>query len=318
MKIGIYLFVIAVITCCTGHEKLQSGQGFLELDGGKIWYNVIGDNNETPIFLLHGGPGYPSYYLNPLQPLSNDRPVIIFDQLGCGRSDRISDTSLMTIDNHINQVKKLAVSLNVNKFYLYGHSWGSMLAMDYYLKYPEDVEALIFASPSLSTQLWTSDMDTLISSMPDSLQLSLKESKGNIVTDTVKLNQAMNHFYQNFYFRKVPPSVDLDSTMKQIGLNVYQFMWGKNDFVATGTLKDYDRTKDLKEIKVPTLYITGEYDGARPSTVRHYQSLTPNSKMKVIQDAGHVTMHDAPDENIKIIADFLLDVERNKQNVLPQ
>ncbi|RIA09194.1 proline iminopeptidase [Flavobacteriaceae bacterium MAR_2010_72] len=312
MKTILLLFAIVVITSCNTGEKLQSGQDFLELDGGKIWYQVIGDNDEIPIVLLHGGPGYPSYYLNPLKPLSKDRPVIVFDQLGCGRSDRISDTSLMTIDNHINQVRQLVTNLKIKKFYLYGHSWGSMLAIEYYLKYPEDVKALIFASPSLSTSLWASDMDTLISRMPDSLQLSLNESKQNIVTDTIKLNQAMNQFYQNFYFRKLPPSVDLDSTFNGIGLNVYHYMWGNNDFVATGTLKDYDRTNDLKEIKVPTLYITGEYDGARPQTVAHYQSLTPNSRMEVIKDVGHVTMHDAPEENIKIIADFLLDVERNE------
>ena len=74
-------------------------------------------------------------------------------------------------------------------------------------------------------------------------------------------------------------------------------------------MKNYDGTKDLEKIKVPTLYITGEFDGARPSTVRHYQSLTPNSEMKVIKDAGHVTMHDASDENVKIINDFLLELQ---------
>jgi len=312
MKTLLLLFAILVFAACNTCEKLQTGEGFIEVEGGKIWYEVMGDNDEIPIVLLHGGPGYPSYYLNPLRPLSKERPVILFDQLGCGRSDRISDTSLITIDNHINQVRQLVTSLNFKIFYLYGHSWGSMLAMEYYLKYPEDVKALIFASPSLSTSLWAADMDTLISSMPDSLQLTLNESKRNIVTDTVKLNQAMNQFYQNFYFRKLPPSVDLENTLKGIGLNVYQYMWGNNDFVATGTLKDYDRTNDLKEIKVPTLYITGEYEGARPQTVGYYQSLTPNSKMEVIKNAGHVTMHDASEENIRIIADFLSDIERKK------
>ena len=252
MKTILLLFAIGAIISCKTGDKLKAGEGFLALDGGKIWYEVVGDNDEIPIVLLHGGPGYPSYYLNPLRSLSNNRPIIIFDQLGCGRSDRISDTSVISINNHINQVRQLVTSLNIKKFYLYGHSWGSMLATDYYLKYPEDVKALILASPSLSTQLWASDIDLLIATMPDSLQLPLTESKVDMVTDTVKLNEAMNYFFQNFYFRKLPPSADLENTLNQIGHDVYQTMWGNNEFVATGILKDYDRTKDLKKIKVPT------------------------------------------------------------------
>ena len=310
MRNVLFLLIIGVMLSCTDNEKLKTGQGFLELDGGKIWYQVIGNSNKTPIVMLHGGPGYPSYYLNPLKPLSKDHPVIIFDQLGCGRSDRINDTDLMTIESHINQIKKLTTFLNIDDFHLYGHSWGSMLALEYYLKYPEDIKTLIFASPSLNVNLWESDIDTLFSMMPDSIKITLNEFKRNNIKDTVRLNQAMNQFYQNFYFRKLPPSVDLDSTMNNIGLNVYQHMWGTNEFVATGILKNYDKTKDLEKIKVPTLYITGEFDGARPKTVRSYHSLTPNSKMKVIQGAGHVTMHDAPDKNIKIINDFLLEAER--------
>ncbi len=309
MKKVFFLFVIAIISSCSNNETLRPGQDYLEVEGGKIWYQVLGNQNKTPIVLLHGGPGYPSYYLNPLKDLSQIRPVILFDQLGCGRSDRINDTDLMTIESHIEQIKKLTTFLKVDNFHLYGHSWGSMLALEYYLKYPEDIKTLIFASPSLNVNLWESDMDTLISMMPDSVQIPLMEIKTNIITDTVKLNQAINQFYQNFYFRKLPPSAELDSTLKNIGISVYQHMWGPNDFIATGILKNYDRTKDLEKIKVPTLYITGEFDGARPSTVRHYQSLTPNSEMKVIKDAGHVTMHDASDENVKIINDFLLELQ---------
>jgi proline iminopeptidase len=76
------------------------------VEGGKIWYRSIWVRNKTPILVLHGGPGYPSYYLNPLKNW-NDRSVILFDQLGCGRSDILTDTNLMTIDAHVAQTRKL-------------------------------------------------------------------------------------------------------------------------------------------------------------------------------------------------------------------
>lgn len=196
-RIRLLLFVglsLNFIFGCTTQEKLKTGEGFVEVRGGKIWYRVVGEGDNTPILLLHGGPGSASYYLNPLRPLSKDRPVITFDQLGCGRSTAITDTSLMTVDNYVEQIKQLLAALHVKKFYLYGHSWGSMLGTDYYLTYPEGIQALILASPCLSANMWVSDADTLISILPDSIQVVLNESKKNSPQDSVKLKAALDYF----------------------------------------------------------------------------------------------------------------------------
>lgn len=88
-------------------------------------------------------------------------------------------------------------------------------------------------------------------------------------------------------------------------------MWGENDYNCKGILKDYDRIGALSSIEVPTLYMAGEYDIARPSTINYYQNLTPNSKTAVIKDAGHVTMNDNPTEDLKIISEFLRDLDNN-------
>lgn len=117
-------------------DEIRGSEGYVDVTGGKIWYEVRGEGNKIPLLMLHGGPGYPSYYLNELNALSEERPIIIFDQLGVGRSDAITDTTLMTVDNFVDQVHRLVSKLEMNEFYLYGHSWGTMLAMDYYLKHP--------------------------------------------------------------------------------------------------------------------------------------------------------------------------------------
>src|SRR5690606_21926567 len=106
------VLVLAVLPGCD--KKITTGEGFIDVQGGKIWYKVIGDGVNVPLLMLHGGPGVPSYYLNPLlEDLSRDRPVIVFDQLGCGRSDRITDTSLMTVDAYVEQVGALLDALDV-------------------------------------------------------------------------------------------------------------------------------------------------------------------------------------------------------------
>src|SRR6476619_5420521 len=89
----IFLCLAIFLSAC--REKRTANEGFVKVQGGNVWYKIVGaDKKKTPLLLLHGGPGHPSYYLSPLEELSADRPVIFYDQLGCGRSDRPNDTSL--------------------------------------------------------------------------------------------------------------------------------------------------------------------------------------------------------------------------------
>ncbi len=309
--IAVFGLMLVLIISCDPQREIKQGEGFVNVKGGKIWYRVVGEGDKIPILMLHGGPGGASYYLNPLRPLSKERPVITFDQLGCGRSDGITDTTLMTVDNYVEQIRQLLTALKVKDFYLYGHSWGTMLGTDYYLKYPEGIQALILGSPCLSASMWIKDADTLISMLPDTIQFVLNESKKNSPQDSTKLREAMKYYGKNYYARKPHPS-DRDSVGGTVGFNVYQYMWGNSEFHATGTLRNYDRTPDLKRIKIPTLYITGEFDAARPTTVKYYQTLTPNSKFEIIKGAGHETMKDNPDADIKAISSFLSDLEKKE------
>ncbi len=291
---------------------LKPSEGFIQVKGGRVWYKIVGEGNKTPILILHGGPGVPSYYLKPLAALSNERPVIFYDQLGCGRSDKIMDTSLLTIDNFVEELQTVKEALQLNDFYLLGQSWGTMLGVDYYLKHPEGIKALILSSPALSIPMWLKDADTLISTLSDSVQSAIRVNERDKTYDSPTYKLAMQIYYQLFVARKLPWSPDIDSSFAQMGVNVYNYMGGPSEFTMTGPLKDYDRTDRLKEIKVPTLFITGEFDEARPSTVKYYQSLVQGSKFELIEDAAHMTMQDNPEQNIKVIRSFLKDVEEKE------
>lgn len=303
------ILILSLCISCENKNELHEKRGMLEVSGGKIWYEVKGSGSKTPILLLHGGPGYPSHYLNPLKELAKERPVIMFDQLGSGRSERITDTSLMTIDAHIEQIQKLLDHLGINEFYLYGHSWGTMLATDFYLKDSEGVKAMILASPCLSVKHWEADADTLIATLPDSIALILNNEIAGVEQDSIKLSQAITMYYDQFLLRKQPVPQEVDSADLSFGENVYYHMWGTSEFFATGTLKNYDRTADLQKINVPTLYTTGEFDEARPTTVKYYQSLTPNAEFVLIPEAAHLTMQDNPVSNLEAISSFLRKLE---------
>ena len=310
-RLILILLLFFSFTNCKQQNTLKPKEGFITVKGGKVWYKIVGEGVKTPILLLHGGPGVPSFYLNPLTALGKDRPVIFLDQLGCGRSDKITDTTLMTVENFVDQIKQIKDSLGIKDFYLYGQSWGTMLGTDYYLKYPDGIKAIIFSSPAISIPMWLQDADTLISTLPDSIQNAIRTNEQNKTYDSPDYQNAILVYYQHFLARKLPWSSDIDSAFMLMGANVYNFMGGPSEFTMTGTLKDYDRTNRLNEIKVPTLFITGEFDEARPSTVKYYQNLVPGAQFELIENAGHLTMQDNPDKNLKIITDFINSIENH-------
>jgi proline iminopeptidase len=301
--------LILLLTSCQQPKKLAHGEGYINVAGGKVWYRIIGEGPETPILLLHGGPGVPSYYLKPLEALSKNRPVIFYDQLGCGKSDRITDTAMMTVEHFVNELEQVKQALGLKDYYLYGQSWGTMLATDYYLKFPEGIKALILSSPALSIPLWLKDADTLIATLPDSVQKDILTNEQNKTFTSPEYQEAIKIYYEHFLARKLPWSADIDSAFSQIGQNVYEYMGGPSEFTMIGPLKDYDITNRLDEIKIPTLFITGQFDEARPSTVKYYQSLVPGAKFSIIENAGHMTMQDNSEQNIQVITDFINEIE---------
>lgn len=314
MQLRPLLFLVALLAMlsagCSRQQTLSNTEGLLPVKGGRIWYKVIANPataNERPLVLLHGGPGFPSYYLSPLFAMAAERPIIVFDQLGCGRSDRTTDTTTMNFGSQMQQVEKLLAHLQVKDYYLYGHSYGTMLAVEYYFKHPQGIKALILGSPCMSTRRWVSDADTLMASLPEPTRTVLQNLKKGITTDSATAAKAMDVYFGTFYnHRAHVPRVD--SSLAQTSNALYTHMWGESEFNANGTMKNYNRIPDLKKIGVPTLLLAGEFDAARPATVKYYASLIPVSKFVMIPNAGHSTMNDQPDEDVKAIRRFLNEV----------
>ena len=308
--ISLFTFIIIILfPGCKPVPQLKAGEGYVNVKGGKIWYRILGEGKKIPILMLHGGPGGTSRSFYQFASLGDERPVIIFDQLGSGRSDHHTDSTLLTVENFVQQVKAIKTSLGLKEFYLHGHSWGTALALEYYLKYPKGIKALIFNSPYFSTSVWKADADTLISTLPDSIQLAIKTGEKNNNFESPEYKNANEVFSKNFGVRKTRLTSELDTAISKGNKFIYNYMWGPTEFTATGTLINYNRVPGLKTITVPTLFITGEFDEARPATVKHFQTLVPNAKYVMIEGAGHGTMHDNKSQNISEIKKFLAEVE---------
>ncbi len=301
----IFLFAVFYLTGCSTDQTFSPSEGYINVEGGRIWYKITGEGNQIPIVILHGGPGASSWYLKPLESLGRDRPVVFFDQLGCGRSDYHTDTTLMTIEYHVEQLHQLLQALDIREFCLYGHSWGSLLAFEYYLSYPTGISALIFGSPVFSVKRWTRDADTLIALLPDSVQYTIRYHQCAGTTDSEEYQRATEVYFNHFVIRNRPWSPEVDSTLASLNQFIYQYMWGPDEFSPQGTLLHYEGVEELGSINVPVLFLCGEFDEARPSTVQFYADKVPGSEFFVVPFAAHMTMQDNPDEEVSVISDFL-------------
>src|SRR5690606_37194829 len=111
-------------------------EGFIPVTGGNVWYRISGNGPGLPLLVLHGGPGSKSSDRDPLRQLGTDRPIIHYDQLGCGKSDRPTDTALWTVERYVEELEQVIQALELEEFHLLGHSWGTMLAASYLFKKP--------------------------------------------------------------------------------------------------------------------------------------------------------------------------------------
>jgi len=290
----------------------RSTEGFIGVPGGRIWYTRMGDGPGTPLVVIHGGPGGTSYGLKPWAALGGERPVIRYDQLGSGKSDHMTDTALFTLERSIHELQTLRDSLRLSEVHLYGRSWGAMLIEAYMSTNPTGVRSVVLSSPLVTTAQWEQDADSLLRTLPDSVQAVIARHETNLTTDSPEYDAAAAEYYKRYVNRQPRRSpADADSARRTRGTLVYNYMWGPSEFTATGTLKHFDATAWLRNLRVPTLFLAGEFDEATPASTERFSKLVPGAEFRIIPNSGHSTENDNPEALLSTVRDFIRRVESN-------
>jgi proline iminopeptidase len=283
-------------------------KGYIEVKGGRVWYSASGlDKPETPLIILHGGPGAPHYYLQPLEGLACDRPVIIYDQLGCGNSDNSEDMTLWSIEYFTQELDQIRNKLGLKYLHILGQSWGTMLAVDYMLtRKPAGIISLVLSSPCLSASRWYEDCRHLISEMSKADQNIILDCEASGNFDSPEYETAMMAFYKKHLCRLWPWPDYVAKTFQNINKGLYEYMWGPSEFTITGTLKNYERLDQLKNIKIPTLFTCGRFDEATPESTKEYNRSMPGSEVVIFEGASHMHHIEKPVLYLDIVRSFLL------------
>lgn len=295
----------ATLTC--GPSGLQPREGFVHVPGGRVWYRIVGSGTRTPLLVLHGGPGVPSTYLKPLAALADERPVVFYDQLGAGKSDHPKDSTLWRMERFLAELAAVRESLGLREIHLYGHSWGTMLAVDYLLQHPAGVRSVLLAGPVMDYPRTLHDDDSLKRTLPDSIRRVLARHERDGSCDSPEYQAAMVPYYERFFARRQPWSIDLDSGVRGVDPVPDAAVFGRCD--RGGPLATYDRTGQLRTMTVPALFMVGGYDPTTPAAARDYQRLWPGAELVVFDSSGHLPMQDEPEHYVAAIRDFLHRVE---------
>lgn len=280
-------------------------EGFVPVTGGNVYYRKTGDGPGVPLLVLHGGPGGMSRESDPLRELGDDRPVIHYDQLGCGNSDRPEDLSLWTVERYVEELAQVREALGLDEVHILGHSWGTMLAAAYLLEQPKGVKSVIFSSPCLNSSMWERDQREYLKQLPQESQDIIERSERENTTDSAEYHQAMIQFYERHVCRLLPWPEELLANMSKGNHQIYGYMWGASEFTVTGTLKSFDVTDRLHEIDIPSLFTCGRYDEATPNTTEYYSSLVPDSEFHVFENSSHMPGVEEPQDYAKVVRAFL-------------
>jgi proline-specific peptidase len=282
-------------------------QGFADVPGGRVWYIRLGTGDATPLLMLHGGPGGGHDYLAPLgEALASDRPVVMYDQLGCGRSEQPDDPSLWTVDRFADEVDAVRAALGLERIHLLGQSWGGWLAIEYMTRGTSGIERLVLASTSASAQEFIDGARLLIEQLSEPHRSVIIEGGERGEYDTPEYHEAVMEFYKRHLCRLDPWPPALNASVEILeGNAVYLTMNGPTEFDVIGPLRTWDRTADLGRIDVPTLITVGRHDEIPPSCAETLRAGIPDARVVVFEHSGHVSHLEEPDAYLAAVRDFL-------------
>lgn len=287
----------------------------------KVWTKRVGINPKIKVLLLHGGPGGTHEVFENFDGYLPNEGIeyIYYDQLDSYYSDKPNDSTLWTTQHFVEEVEQVRKALKLNKdnFYLLGQSWGGILAMEYALKYQQNLKGLIISNMMASAPLYEKyAKEVLAPQLPPEVwkEISFFEAKGDF--ENPRYSELLMKYYYTQHILRKPleewPEF-INRAFSHLNPKIYVYMQGYSEFGMTGnaTLKNWDVSGRLNEIYVPTLMIGGKYDTMDPKymewmskQVQHGRSLTLNS--------GHAAQYDDPENYFNGLINFLNDVTNNQ------
>jgi proline iminopeptidase len=285
-----------------------------------VWTKRVGNNPRIKVLFLHGGPGVTHEYYEAADSFLPAAGIeyYYYDQLGSFYSDQPDDPDLWELPRFVDEVEQVRVALGLNRdnFYLYGTSWGGLLAMEYALKYGGNLKGLIISNMMSSIPKYNEYAERVLMPQMDQKALTeIKQLEASGQTDKPRyMELLMPHHYEKHLLRM--PAADWPEpvlrTFKHINPAVYVPMQGPSELGASGKLANWDRSADLGKITAPTLVIGARYDTMDPEHMRWMSTQIPRARFLFCPNGSHLALYDDQQTYFRGFIQFVKDVDEGR------
>jgi L-proline amide hydrolase len=289
---------------------MRAREGYVDFRGYRTWYRFVGDLNTAvaPLLALHGGPGSTHNYFGPLEGLAAERPVVLYDQIGCGKSDRPEDIE-WSVEVFRDEVAAVRDLLGLDRIHLLGTSWGGMLAQEHILSGARGIVSLVLSSTLANLALWNEEQFRLRGELPPDVIGVLDRYEQAGTYDDPEYEQAMKAYFDRHFYRGPQPRAELEAMDGGRAPDVYRAMQGPNEWTTTGALKGWDTRGRLHEIDVPTLVVRGRYDMCTDAVAAELVDGIRGAREVVFEHSSHTPVLEESGRYLEVVGEFLRDAE---------
>ncbi len=286
-------------------------EGYLSFKEYKTYYRIVSpEYKKTPLLILHGGPGsnHNSYEVLDELSVREQRPIVMYDQIGCGNSYLEGHEELWKADTWLDELAMLRKELKLDNLFIMGHSWGGMLAIMYMIdKKPEGVRGLILSSTLSSVTLWEKETRRLTRFLSDSDKKAIEECEKRKDYSCLEYQLALSHYANMFIGSKADKnSPECLRRKSKKGPESYRIAWGESEFCPTGNLNTYEYTDRLKDIKVPVLLTSGINDESTPLINKTmFDAMTSEKKWVLFGNSRHMSYVEENKKYEEEISEFM-------------
>jgi proline iminopeptidase len=280
-------------------------EGTIAVPGGHVWFKRVGGGPGLPLLTVHGGPGLPHNYISSLERLADEREVIFWDQLGCGNSECPSDTALWTMERSVAEMDAVVRALGLDRFHVFGNSWGGMLAQQYVLDETSDPVSLTISNSIASIPQFSDMVARLKSDLDPTTQAAIDRHEAAGTTQSAEYQAAIRTWNETYLCRVRPWPSELEEAFANMGTEIFETMFGPSDFHIVGTIRNWDVFDRLAEVAVPTLVLAGRFDECVPEHMWEMHRRIQGSRFELFESSAHMPFLEEPHRFDRVMRDFL-------------
>lgn len=278
----------------------------------KVWTKRYGNNPKIKLLLLNGGPGMSHEYFECMESFLPKEGIefIYYDQLGTGFSENPNDTTMWDLPRYVEEVEQVRVALKLNKdnFYLLGHSWGGILAMQYALKYQNNLKGLIVSNMMASCPKYGEYSKVLEKQMNPEVLKTIKELEAKKDYSNPKYMELLMANFYNQHILRLPVNEwpePVNRAFSRLNSSLYITMQGPSELGISGKLTNWDVSKELKNITIPTLVIGANHDTMDPEYMKWMATQFKKGSYLYCANGSHMCMYDDQQTYMNGLIQFL-------------